>query len=445
MQGQGVRCDDIVGLVHQMINEVESIGREAAPHELLNKLEETTERYVRKIGRVTMQRGFDLHRAERPEPRRFSCACGAEVGHKGRWATSVSTVFGLVDLYGLAYECRGCRETVSPGLEQLGLNGRTFTPRLQESMALLDGTLPERKATELFTRLLRVTVSPRTLSNVAVSWGEAWAEMRDNGAVESPRRFGQEPIYASTDGMRVCTPTGWRELKVAAFYNEHKTHKRICASFCPSDEFAHEVGHYASWTGALDSPKVRCIGDGAEWVWNVLDTNFPDATVRAVDHFHVSEHLWDYAKAAYGEGTVQARRWASDKCHRLKHEGPSPILRSIARQQPSGTEAQEELRQLQVYMDNHADRMDYPALIAQGIDIGSGPMENACKQLGARLKGADKRWRIDRAQAIAFLRCVYLSDEWDAFPAPRMVNRTPQERRTMQPLIDAYSQAFMMN
>jgi hypothetical protein len=445
MEREGIRRDDIVGFVHEMVNEIEAIGREARPDEILSTLEDTAERWARKIGRVAMQRGFELHRAQRPEPSRFSCSCGGEAGHKGRWDTSVSTVLGLVELYGHAYECRGCKQSVSPGLEQLGLNGRTFTPRLQEAMALLDTSLPERKATELFTRLLRVSVSAGTLSNVAVTWGEAWAEMRDEGQMEPPRRFGDDPIYASTDGMRVHTQTGWRELKVGTFYNQDKTHKCLCASFSPSDEFAHELGHYAAWTGAAHVNEVRCTGDGAEWVWNVLDTNFLDPSVRFIDIYHVHEHLWDYSKTAYGEGTAQAKRWATDKCHRLKHEGPGPILRSLARQHPPGAEAQEALRDLRGYMARHADRMDYPALIAQGIDIGNGPMENACKQLGARLKGADKRWRLSRAEAIAFLRAVYLSDEWDAFPAPRMTTRTAEQRRALEPLIASYNQAFVMN
>ena len=145
--------------------------------------------------------------------------------------------------------------------------------------------------------------------------------------------------------------------------------------------------------------------------------------------------LWDYSEAAYGEGAEQTTRWARDKCHRLKHEGPGPILRSLARQHPRDAAAQEALRDLRIYMDNHAHQMNYPSLVAQGIDIGSGPMESACKQMGARLKGSDKRWRVSRAEAIAFLRCVYLSDEWDAFPAPRMINRTPELRRVLEPLI----------
>ena len=448
METQGIRRDEIIGLLHEMLNKVEQICQKAAPAELLNQQEDAAERWVRKIGQLTIQRGFELYRQQRPEPRQFACPCGGQATHKGRWDTTVSTVLGEVALHGLAYACRSCKQTASPGLEQLWLNGRTFTPRLQEAMALLDASLSQRQAASLLTRLLRVRVSAGTLSDVAVSWGQAWGGLREQGAVAALRRFDSkpaEPMYASTDGMRVCTPTGWRELKVAAFYNSDKTHKRVCASFSRSDEFSHQLGHYADWVGALDAAEVRCIGDGAEWVWNVLDTNFPEASERIIDIFHVHEHLWDYAKIAYGEGAAQAKRWASEKCHRLKHEGPWLVQRSLVRQRPSSLEAQEALRQLKGYMSTHADRMDYPRLQAAGVDVGSGPMENACKQLGVRLKGADKRWRLERAEAIAVLRCIYLSDEWDAFPALVMLNRTGAQRAALLPLIHRYNEAFMMN
>ena len=51
----------------------------------------------------------------------------------------------------------------------------------------------------------------------------------------------------------------------------------------------------------------------------------------------------------------------------------------------------------------------------------------------------------DYSKAIAFLRCVYLADEWDAFPAPRMINRSTEQRAAIEPLIANYNQAFMMN
>ena len=157
------------------------------------------------------------------------------------------------------------------------------------------------------------------------------------------------------------------------------------------------------------------------------------------------EHVWEYARAAYGDGASRCRRWAEDMTHRLKHEGPEPVLRCLKRQRPKTPEAQEQRRQLQGYIERHAHLMDCPGLCAQGIDIGDGPVESGCKIIGSRLKSGQKRWRMDRAEAIATLRCAFLSDEWRELPMPRMANRSLEERERLQPFIQNYNQAFCMN
>lgn len=46
-------------------------------------------------------------------------------------------------------------------------------------------------------------------------------------------------------------------------------------------------------------------------------------------------------------------------------------------------------RELLVYFANQVHRMDYPSYRAKGWQIGSGPVESACKQVvGQRMKGA---------------------------------------------------------
>ena len=54
---------------------------------------------------------------------------------------------------------------------------------------------------------------------------------------------------------------------------------------------------------------------------------------------------------------------------------------------------------------------------AKGWQIGSGPVESACKTVvGNRLKGGGMRWGSPGADAVCHLRAVYLSqpDCWDA-------------------------------
>lgn len=74
----------------------------------------------------------------------------------------------------------------------------------------------------------------------------------------------------------------------------------------------------------------------------------------------------------------------------------------------------------------HQARMDDPAYRARGLQIGSGTVESACKQLvSARLKLAGMIWDQEGAEAVAVVRTWLRSDRWDA--AMRL--RPPPRRR----------------
>ncbi|MBU1743266.1 MAG: ISKra4 family transposase [Proteobacteria bacterium] len=443
---QQMPVDRIVDMVHAMVKDVERTAQSVAQAQALTELETQVERWVRQIGRAALQAGWGEYE-KRPEPRKFSCACGrGQASHKGTREASVTSVFGLVKLKRRAYECRRCQVNFSPGMEQLGLNGHTYTPRVQEVMALLELSLPQRHAAHALTRMLGVRASPGTVADVSVRWGRWLGEQRGRGPGQSPHGFSGSPLYAGVDGTMVHSRAGgWRELKIGTLYNDDKTDTGYYASFACSEEFKSQWQEYAHWTGALDAAPIRVTGDGAGWVWTAHDWVFPHAHVRFLDFWHAAEHLWEYARAAYGDGTSRCRRWAESMMHRLKHQGPASVLPCVKRHRPKTPEAQEQRRQLQGYIERHAELMDYPGLRAQGIDIGDGPVESGCKIIGSRLKGGQKRWQLDRAQAIATLRCTFLSDEWHHLPKPRMANRTPKQRQRLQPLIQNYNQAFLMN
>jgi hypothetical protein len=58
------------------------------------------------------------------------------------------------------------------------------------------------------------------------------------------------------------------------------------------------------------------------------------------------------------------------------------------------------------------------ANLAKGWQIGSGPVERACKTVvGQRMKGAGMRWGEAGADAVAHLRALFRGEkgQWEAF------------------------------
>ena len=85
---------------------------------------------------------------------------------------------------------------------------------------------------------------------------------------------------------------------------------------------------------------------------------------------------------------------------------------------PPNKGTQQALQEAVQYISNNVHRMDYPYYLAQGWQIGSGPIESACKTVvGQRLKLAGMRWREYGTDNVCHLRALFKSEQhqWNAF------------------------------
>jgi hypothetical protein len=170
----------------------------------------------------------------------------------------------------------------------------------------------------------------------------------------------------------------------------------------------------------MDSAR-RWIGlsDGGAGLEDWLGANFGRLDAVILDFYHASEYLRESAKAVHGAGTEEARACHRRWSHRLKHEGGRVMLEGVrGLTPPRGGPAREVWEATVTYFENQAHRMDYPTYRAKGWQIGSGPVESACKRVvGQRLKCAGMRWGEPGSDGVCHLRAVFLSEkgQWDAF------------------------------
>jgi hypothetical protein len=153
------------------------------------------------------------------------------------------------------------------------------------------------------------------------------------------------------------------------------------------------------------------LGDGALWIWNIADEQFPGA-IQIADLYHAKEHLWDVAKSIYGAGSDLGTQWAKRRRDELDDGSIDAILVALRVHAQTNDEA----RKCVDYVTRNRHRMAYPNFRAQGLCVGSGVVEAGCKTaIAVRCKRAGMHWTVAGADAIIALRCCMLSGRFDDF------------------------------
>lgn len=166
--------------------------------------------------------------------------------------------------------------------------------------------------------------------------------------------------------------------------------------------------------------KVVRLADGAKDNWTYLDAlaeTMPIEGPSIVDFWHAACHLSDALDAAYGKKSTQSRAQFEKLRHVLRHNahGAEKVIRALAFQRdehPRNKIIRKELK----YFRKHRHRMNYADVAAQGLPIGTGSMEAACKTLAVqRMKCSGMTgWTDEGGQAILTFRALIQSDRFDA-------------------------------
>lgn len=138
-----------------------------------------------------------------------------------------------------------------------------------------------------------------------------------------------------------------------------------------------------------------------------------------LDFFHAAGYVGKLSEALFGGSPQEAKRWFGQmrRWLRDREQGVTQVLRSATqhynRRKLSKTE-EEEFWKAYRYLRKHSRLMDYAEYRRQGLPIGSGVTEAACKTVFTqRFKRSGMRWGKEFGQVIVDLRVIYLSGIWD--------------------------------
>jgi hypothetical protein len=210
-------------------------------------------------------------------------------------------------------------------------------------------------------------------------------------------------------------------LKATRHGWEGPIHKRLYATFDSHEALFQRLLPIAKRRG-YGRKQSYFIADGAEHIWRNQQKYFPDAT-PCVDWFHVAEKLWQAGACLHPEGSPALRRWVDEQQTKLRKGQIHLLLEDIAaaynaipKTGPGNKGRRKRLFDILDYLAKHDNRMPYAVLRSADLDIGSGAVEGAVRNLvGLRLDGPGMRWGRDRAEMVLHLRCIVLNAQWDDF------------------------------
>jgi len=324
------------------------------------------------------------------------------------------------------------------------------------------------EAAETFRRLLPLRMSARQALNLMKPVGKALAEKEDEvvkalfeQAVQSQTQEEEqaaqksstdmEQLYIELDEIFARMRRGsvpmeeeerkrkgdvYREMKVGAVFLAERGRERselapevwvdvpkegslrYVARRTAKGGFGQLLYALAQQSGLSRAKQIVVLGDGAPWIWKLVAEHFPGA-VQIVDLYHAQQHVWAVAHAAFGPSSQDACIWAKQACTLLVHGQIEELLAAIGKLPkiaPAADESRSVPEKAVDYFTTNAQRMRYPSFRAQGMHVGSGIAEAACKTVvDTRAKRSGMRWTPEGLDAALPLRTAKLNHTYDEF------------------------------
>lgn len=205
---------------------------------------------------------------------------------------------------------------------------------------------------------------------------------------------------------------------------EGPINKRIYATF-ESHAALFKWLHHEAVKRGYGTRRTLFLGDGAQAIWEQQATWFPKAE-PCVDWVHIVEKLWAAGRCLHDEGSTELAAWVNERVRDLRRKsGADKVITalsntyaSIPKTGPGNKGKREKLFDILEHLGKHRHRMKYDGLRREDLDIATGAIEGAVRNLvRMRLDGPGMRWSRGRSEHVLHLRCILLNSQWDDFAA----------------------------
>lgn len=390
----------------------------------------------------------------------ITCECGGQLHYQRTREAKIISVFGKTSYERAYYAGCTCQKGKAPLDDELGLKPGAVTAGLGMLLALAGIKNSYDESSKWLRPFLLFDVSENTVRSETEQMGrlqdgqeKTWIEQsqKESYLQERQRQPGKIPtqLYGSMDAAKVRIEPrpkkgeekeeheDWRDIKALCWFEaeivspaqQTKRHKKkgereqpaLRAKnkqyFCDiieADAFGKLLWATGCRVNADLCQDLVFLGDGALWIWNLVDKYYPQAR-KIVDWYHAEEHLEKVAASTFADASERIA-WLAKTTQALWDGQVEDVIAACSALSKSSLVA----AQAVTYFTNNCERMRYDQFRAAGYMIGSGTIESACKQIVTqRLKLPGAQWNVAGAVETAKARAVWLSDQWHSLCALR--------------------------
>ena len=388
----------------------------------------------------------------------------------------LETVLGTVAVPRLAYQAAG-REDLHPMDATLNLPRELFSHGIRRLVAkevarasfdevvemvrdYTGGTIAKRQVEELAVRAAqdfeafydqREGVEEDSEDLLVLSTDAKGIVMRHEDLREATRRAAEAKIYKVQSRLTPGEKSNRKRMAQVATVYSVASWPRTAADILPSlrpldiEESRPKVHDKRVWASVEQHPRkvIRSMFEEAlrrdpdkTRRWVVLVDGEPKQ-LRAVkaearragvrptlllDIVHVTEYVWDAARALFGATNPEAESWVGDRLLALLSGRSGGQVANAIRRYASARElnaaARTAVDDACAYL---ADRtrtrlMHYAKALRDGLPIATGVIEGACRYVVKdRMDRTGARWSLTGAEAVLRLRAIRASGDFDAY------------------------------
>jgi hypothetical protein len=472
---------DVLGPpLQEILKQVQAFCRQPPTPERTCAFEQQLAAVLREAGRVLLERVYNGLEPERREdcPLRLRLA-GQEYRRRPKSRNRVGTLFGEIELRRYLYEATEPGERALFPLElHLGIEAGLATPALAERVGRWAAEREQAQVQALLRQEHGVAWSVKSVRQVTASLRDGLASFRAAtqaakllellGAAFATRGRHRPALAAGRDGVHVpLRGEGYHEAATATVSVFDRRGQRVGTVYLGQMPESGQGTLSAQLTALLTrvltawhargraAPRLAYVTDGGDHprtYYRQVLRRLPDpwrpgqalAWEWVLDFWHACGYVQHLAEGLFGAGARASgwfrkwRRWLRDRT-----QGAAQVLRSAMwhyNHGPRRTQAGEALFWKGYrYLRRHAPWMRYERYRRQGLPLGSGVTEAACKTVFAeRLKRSGMTWGRAGGQVIVDLRVLVLSGVWQHTHAAYLASR-PQPT-IVQPASDGQHQ-----